>query len=173
MRRLPEALLLDVPCPPQGEADVIIAGDSSIALVDNRTGQEMCYTAADFVNKDRLPWLRNITSAMRWGKGLKEVVQEARDKLLDLIAAQDAEGTERPILVAVGWAGNDVYGDYGYSGCSWVNQRKYLRTEADRKVAAEWPAKQRQKVQEGLDALLDLKAHERVLDVVLIGNACH
>ena len=173
MRRLPEALLLDVPCPPEGEADVIIAGDSSIALVDNQTGREMCYTAADFVNKERLPWLKNITSAMRWGKGLKEVVLEARDKLLDLIAAQDAANTERPILVAVGWAGNDVYGDYGYSGCSWINQRKYLRTEADRKVAAEWPAKQRQKVQEGLDALLDLKAHERVLDVVLIGNACH
>ena len=59
----------------------------------------------------------------------------------------------------------DVFDDYGYSGCKWINQTKFLRSEGDRKVA-EWPTKQRQRVQEGLD----LKVHEKVLDVFLLGR---
>ena len=77
----------------------------------------------------QLPWVRNVYSAMKWGKGLKDIVKAANDKLLDAIAQQEEEQDERPIFIAVAWAGNDVYGDYGYSGCRWVNQKKFLSTE--------------------------------------------
>lgn len=35
---IPAALFGSVECPPEGEADLIIAGDSSFALVANETG---------------------------------------------------------------------------------------------------------------------------------------
>ena len=63
----------------------------------------------------------------------------------------------RQILVLVGWSGNDVHGDFGYQGCTWIHQSRYLKTEADRKVAAEWPSKQKARVDRAILDLVDLK----------------
>lgn len=51
-----------------------------------------------------------------------------------------------PILVVVGRAGNDVHGDYGYQGCTWIHSSNMNRSDADRKVAADYVDKQYQKV---------------------------
>ena len=79
----------------------------------------------------------------------------------------------RKILVLVGWSGNDVHGDYGYQGCSWIHQTRYLKSEADRKVAAEWPAKQKARVEQSIADLIELKKMAGVADIVVFGNGHH
>ena len=80
-----------------------------------------------------------------------------------------------PILVVVGWAGNDVHGDFGYQGCMWIHQKNMNRTEADRKVAADYIEKQYQKVKRSLDGLVEISNSRdpRILSVQVIGNGDH
>lgn len=61
-KRFPECCLEDVPCPPEGEADVVMVGDSSIALVSHEPskvpGQKLTYstiTVGDLVSKKEAP----------------------------------------------------------------------------------------------------------------------
>ena len=67
--------------------------------------------------------------------------------------------------------GNDVYGDYGYAGCKWISQKRFLKTEADRKVAADWPYAQLTRVREGVERLIELRARSDVAELVVVGNA--
>ena len=62
-----------------------------------------------------------------------------------------------PTLVLLGWAGNDVYGDYGYRGCNWIHQARYNRTPADRKVAAEFAEKQHARVINAMDEIIKMR----------------
>lgn len=54
----------------------------------------------------------------------------------------------------------DVHGDFGYQGCTWIHQPKYLKSDADRKVAAEWPTKQQARVDRSIQDLVALKGHD-------------
>ena len=76
-------------------------------------------------------------------------------------------------MVVVGWAGNDVHGDFGYQGCTWIHQTNLTKSEADRKVAAEYVDKQYKKVQRSLDGLVEISKDPRVLSVQVIGNGDH
>lgn len=75
-----------------------------------------------------------------------------------------------PILVVVGWAGNDVHGDFGYQGCTWIHSTNLTKSEADRKVAAEYVEKQHKKVLRALDGLVEIQNDPRILSVQVIGN---
>ena len=72
---------------------------------------------------------------------------------MKLLPSGTAEGIPQiPTLVLIGWAGNDVYGDYyGYRGCNWIHQARYNKTPADRKVAAEFAEKQHARVINAMD----------------------
>jgi len=76
-------------------------------------------------------------------------------------------------LVVVGWAGNDVHGDFGYQGCTWIHQTNLTKSEGDRKVAAEYVDKQYKKVQRSLEGLVEISKDPRVLSVQVIGNGDH
>ena len=78
-----------------------------------------------------------------------------------------------PILVVVGWASNDVHGDFGYQGCTWIHQTNLTKSEADRKVAADYVEKQYKKVQRSLEGLVEIHNDPRVLSVQVIGNGDH
>ena len=68
-------------------------------------------------------------------------------------------------MVVVGWAGNDVHGDFGYQGCTWIHQTNLTKSEADRKVAAEYVDKQYKKVQRSLEGLVEISKDPRVMSV--------
>ena len=78
-----------------------------------------------------------------------------------------------PILVVVGWAGNDVHGDFGYQGCTWIHSTNLTKSEADRKVAADYVEKQYKKVQRSLEGLVEIHNDPQVLSVQVIGNGDH
>ncbi|CAK9040043.1 unnamed protein product [Durusdinium trenchii] len=122
--------------------------------------------------RDSMPWCTRIRSRLEWGKGLGPIVRAIEEELQEMKDFNSRNGNpDRKILVLVPWAENDVYGDYGYAGCKWINQKRYLKTEADRKVAAEWPFAQLTRVREAVEKIIELRNQPEVADLVMIGNA--
>ena len=73
------------------------------------------------------------------GKGLSAINHQVWE-LIDKVERENRLQSRPtlPILVVIGWAGNDVHGDFGYQGCTWIHQTNLTKSEADRKVAAEY-----------------------------------
>ena len=118
--------------------------------------------------------IRSVYPGLKWGKGLSAI----NHQIWELIEKVERENRLQdrptlPILVVVGWAGNDMHGDFGYQGCTWIHQTNLTKSEADRKVAAEYVDKQYKKVQRSLEGLVEIHNDPRVLSVQVIGNGDH
>ena len=173
---VPQAIFGHVDCPPEGEVDVLIIGDSSTALVDypDDPKRRKVICLGDIVAPTPPPGVRNIHSKMRWGKGLGSIYTGIWEALDDIAKKNTQDGIPQiPILVLVGWAGNDVYGDYGYRGCNWIHQARYNQSPADRKVAAEFSQKQHARVMNAMDDLIKLRRHTGIHDIVVFGCGDH
>ena len=178
VKDIPAALFGAVECPPEGEADLIIVGDSSFALVANHDSPVLCSRLSFgelLQSKDyAINQIRSVYPGLKWGKGLSAI----NHQIWELIEKVERENRLQnratlPILVVVGWAGNDVHGDFGYQGCTWIHQTNLTKSEADRKVAAEYVDKQYKKVQRSLDGLVEISKDPRVWSVQVIGNGDH
>ena len=178
VKDIPAALFGAVECPPEGEADLIIVGDSSFALVANHDSPMLCSRLSFgelLQSKDyAISQIRSVYPGLKWGKGLSAI----NHQIWELIEKVERENRLQdratlPILVVVGWAGNDVHGDFGYQGCTWIHQTNLTKSEADRKVAAEYVDKQYKKVQRSLEGLVEIHNDPRVLSVQVIGNGDH
>ena len=122
----------------------------------------------DLLQNIEMPGIGNVYSRLCWGRGLNTIVQTAREAVNQIALDNFYAGYPgRKILILVGWSGNDVHGDFGYQGCTWTHQSRYLKSDADRKVAAEWPSKQKARVDKAIHDLVDLKADDNVYDVVV------
>ena len=89
---------------------------------------------------------------MEWGKGL--------DRIIDVIETNLASAPLEGVELIVSWAGNDVYGNYGYLGYTWHLTSQWVKrpqTELDQ--IEHWPAKQRLMVEKSVDRLLELRKH--------------
>ena len=130
------------PCPPEGEADVILVGDSSIALVSHepsQPGEKPRYSTITVISEKKLPGMSTLTTSLVWGGGLADLLTKAAELTQDVVSRNDIECNGRKVIIFVAWSGNDVFGEGGYAGCRWIHQARHLKTEADRKVAADWP----------------------------------
>ena len=95
-------------------------------------------------------------------RGLDELEGLCRERDLPL----------RPVLVMVGWAGNDVWGNGGYKGVPWIHQAKFNKTQADREVSATWCERQRKEVDRQVTLLGGLKGSDsRIADILMLSNA--
>lgn len=78
----------------------------------------------------------------------------------------------KPMLVMVGWAGNDVWGKAGYKGVPWIHQAKFNKTQADQEVSANWCKRQRAEVDKQVTQFGALKnADPRNADILMLSNA--
>ena len=111
---IPAALFGSCDCPPEGEADLIIVGDSSFALVANHDDPAKCSRLSFgqlLQSKDfAIEQIRSVYAGLKWGKGLSAMVHE----IWDLMAKIERENRLQsraalPILVVMGWAGNDSW----------------------------------------------------------------
>ncbi len=109
-----------------------------------------------------IPGVADTHTRSCWGKGLDTIVKTAQTALLEIQHENFKKGIYRKTLIVVGWSGNDVHGDYGYQGCTWIHQSRYLRSDADQ-VAAEWPTKQKARVDKAIDDLVAVKTDETFL----------
>ena len=152
---------------------VLVIGDSSTALVDypDDPKKRKVISVGEILAQSPPTGVRKVHWKMRWGQGLGSIntgIWEAMDE----IAAKCAdEGIPQiPTLILIGWAGNDVYGDYGYRGCNWIHQSRYSKTPADWKVAAEFVEKQHARVINAMDDLIKLRRHTLIRDIVVFGR---
>ena len=178
VKDIPAALFGAVECPPEGEADLIIVGDSSFTLVANHDNPVLCsrLSFGELLQSKEyaIGQIRSVYPGLKWGKGLSAI----NHQIWELIEKVERENRLQnratlPIMVVVGWAGNDVHGDFGYQGCTWIHQTNLTKSEADRKVAAEYVDKQYKKVQRSLDGLVEISKDPRVMTVQVIGNGDH
>ena len=118
--------------------------------------------------------IRSVYSGLKWGKGLSAINHMAWE-LIEKVERENRlqNRPTLPILVVIGWAGNDVHGDFGYQGCTWIHQTNLTKSDADRMVAADYVDKQYKKVQRSLEGLVEIEKDPRVLSVQVIGNGDH
>ena len=169
---VPQAIFGHVDCPPEGEVDVLVIGDSSTALVDypDDPKKRKVISLGEILAPSPPLGVRKVHSKLRWGKGLGSIYTGIWEALDEIAAKCAAEGIPQiPTLVLIGWAGNDVFGDYGYRGCSWIHQARYNRTPADRKVAAEFAEKQHNRVKNAMDEIIKMRRHTMIHDIVIFG----
>ena len=159
--------------PPTAEAggysssNFLVAGDSSLALCWMQG--KRCHKKTTIlpmlseVVKSN-PEIGTVTFEMEWGKGL--------DRIIDVIETNLASAPLEGVELIVSWAGNDVYGNYGYLGYTWHLTSQWVKrpqTELDQ--IEHWPAKQRLMVEKSVDRLLELRKHTRVRGLtVLVGG---
>ena len=160
---------------PEGLVDILFLGDSTTALVHNPGDvyEGSRFSMGELLKELNIPGIGNVETRLCWGKGLDTIVRTAKEAIESMNHENFIKGHHsRKILVIIGWSGNDVHGDYGYQGCSWI-QSRYLKSDADRKVAAEWPAEQKQRVERSIAELIEMKSMEGVADIVVFGNGGH
>lgn len=154
-------------CPPEGEADLIIVGDSSFALVANHDNPTTCSRLAfgELLQSKEyaIGQIRSVYSGLKWGKGLSAINHQVWELMEKVERENRLQG--RPILVVVGWARNDVHGDFGYQGCTWIHSTN-SRPEGCCRV-------QHKKVLRALDGLVEIQNDPRILSVQVIGNGDH
>ena len=128
--------MTQLPCPGEPVVDFIFAGDSSMALVDeglyaDGTVKRTKRNVGEFLKAGRMDLLTEKAGSaqysMHWGKGLKEIT-DGIEACLDNKARRTPGGVA-PAVVVVSYAGNDVYGNYGYVGNPWVTPKSSTGTE--------------------------------------------
>ena len=159
--------------PPSADAgtfyatNFLVAGDSSLAMCwmqGRRCLRKTTIgpTLSDITKSN--PEVGEIEFQMEWGKGL--------DTILDTIDTKLHVAPPDGVELIVYWAGNDVYGNYGYLGYTWHLTSKWVKRpqeEIDR--IAHWPAKQKLLVERGIDRLIELLSHPKVRGLtVLVGG---
>ena len=169
---VPQAIFGHVDCPPEGEVDVLVIGDSSTALVDypDDPRKRKVISLGEILAQSPPTGVRKVHWKMRWGKGLASIhtgIWEAMDEIAETCKKDGIP--QIPTLVLIGWAGNDVYGEGGYRGCTWIHQSRYSRTPADRKVAAEFTEKQHQRVINAMNEIIKMRRHTMIFDIVVFG----
>ena len=176
LRKVPPYYFGVAECRSEDLVDLLVLGDSTTALVSKPGSLEEStqIPMGDLLQNIEMPGIGNVYSRLCWGRGLNTIVQTAREAVNQIALDNFYAGHPgRKILILLGWSGNDVHGDFGYQGCTWIHQSRYLKSDADRKVAAEWPSKQKARVDKAIHDLVDLKADDNVYDVVVFGNGHH
>ena len=77
VKDIPAALFGAVECPPEGEADLIIVGDSSFALVANHDNPVLCsrLSFGELLQSKEyaIGQIRSVYPGLKWGKGLSAI----------------------------------------------------------------------------------------------------
>ena len=77
----------------------------------------------------------------------------------------------RNITRRLAWAGNDVYGEWGYIGFTWHNKQKWVKGFDElQRQAATWAPKQKAKVEETIEKLKYLVQLPVVKSVTLLSG---
>ena len=122
-------------CPGEPEANFIFAGDSSLALVDMSDGfASTRRNIGEYIKEkpDLLPpGRKTVWHDLKWGRGLPDIIKGVEHSLVCL----QRRGTSRPAIVVISYAGNDIFGNYGFIHCDWLNQEMACYSQKRRDAA--------------------------------------
>ena len=114
--------------------DILVAGDSSSVLVkDPFSASPSRHSFGHYVNVETIPGGRRVVHCHNWGRGLSDIVASIKTGINDLKKANAERDLEPlPIVVVIGWAGNDVYGEAGYAAVA-----GFIRSATSKRSASE------------------------------------
>ena len=122
-------------CPGEPEANFVFAGDSSLALVDMVEGYASTRrNIGEYIKEkpDLLPpGRKTVWHDLKWGRGLPDIIKGVEHSLDCL----QRRGTSRPAIVVISYAGNDIFGNYGFIQCDWLNQEMACYSQRRRDAA--------------------------------------
>ena len=143
-------------------------------MPDPGHGKASCFSAGDLLT----PWgeVPGIYTNMMRGKGLGQMARYLPEAIDDIEAGHRTMGRPVvPVLIVMGWAGNDVYGEGGYRGVRWNHRSEHMhnRSEADQEVTPNWCERQKARAERSCHELGAFKRAEKpgVGPIVIVGNA--
>ena len=155
-------------CPGEPEVNYVFAGDSSFALVDFADNQPSTRRNVGEYIKEKpelLPGFKpQVWHTLRWGRGLPDILQGVEQSLDNL----NRRGTSRPAIVVIAYAGNDIFGDYGFVGCGWLQKEAACYSQRRRDAADELLNNRVQTHFSALNDLVKLSTRPDVGNIVLV-----
>ena len=155
-------------CPGEPEANFVFAGDSSLALVDMVDGFPSTRRNIGEYIKEKPTFLppgrRAVWHDLRWGRGLPDIIKGVEHSLDNL----QRRGTSRPAIVVISYAGNDIFGNYGFIQCEWLNNEMACYSQKRRDAANEMMEERVNQHFSALNDLVKLTTRPDVGNIVLI-----
>ena len=155
-------------CPGEPEANFVFAGDSSLALVDMVDGYASTRrNIGEYIKQkpDLLPpGRKTVWHDLRWGRGLPDIIKGVENSLDCL----QRRGTSRPAIVVISYAGNDIFGNYGFIQCEWLNNEMACYSQKRRDAANEMMEERVNQHFSALNDLVKLTTRPDVGNIVLI-----
>ena len=164
-----------VKCPGEPTATYILAGDSSMALVDFPKEAGESHTrrnVGEYIKNDAAQLLavprNHVRHGMRWGRGLNEILDAVDSEMKEL-----RKTTSKPTVVMISYAGNDIYGQYGFVDCEYIENERACQSQA-RRDAMEAVLNQRiQDHYAALERLANLNKRPEIASVVVLMPVYH
>ena len=159
--------LVRLPPPTGVRSQILVAGDSSLALCWFNRKTKKATHKATFEEPLRLalrtePRCAGLRVLMNWGRGINDIAQSIEQSISGPFPPEGVD-------IFVQWAGNDVYGSHGYMGYTWHIQHPWVtQTWMDREKAENWPAKQRLLVDSGVRRIITLQSHPAVRSITAV-----
>ena len=155
-------------CPGEPEVNYVIAGDSSLALVDFVDNNPSTRRNIGEYLKEKPELLPGNNPAvwhcLRWGRGLPDIITGVEQSLDSL----KRRGTSRPAIVVISYTGNDIFGKYGFIHCEWIDRERACYSQ-QRRDAADAMLKDRVQAHfMGLNDLVKLSTRPDVGNIVLV-----
>ena len=155
--------------PTEVRGHFVIVGDSSLALCEHQSRRATYKTTFEAPLSQAVhidPRIASTHVRMLWGKGLHEIANVIEELVTEGPEIKYPDGLD----IIVSWAGNDVYGPYGYLGYTWHLSQSAGLTFQQIKDRAHWPAKQKARVQRSLDRIIAAAQHDCVNSITFVGG---
>ena len=155
-------------CPGEPEANFIFAGDSSMALVDMVDGHASTRrNIGEYIKEkpDLLPpGRRSVWHDLKWGRGLPDIIKGVEHSLECL----QRRGTSRPAIIVISYAGNDIFGNYGFLHCDWLDKEMACYSQKRRDAANDLMEERVNTHFSALNDLVKLTTRADVGNIVLV-----
>ena len=154
----------------------IFGGDSSLALVTRDGGRAATRgTMEPSLRKEMTKDTRmdGCSVVMKWGRGLKDIVDGVERELGRVLRWRTGGRPLAPegVDIVVQWAGNDVYGEYGYKGFSFHMRHQWVRIDDElHDRLSHWETKGRKAVSDAKDRLVALASRKGVSSITLVAG---
>ena len=155
--------------PTEVRGHFVIVGDSSLALCQHQSRRATYKTTFEAPLSQAVqidPRIASTHVRMLWGKGLHEIANVIEGLIADRKVVKFPDGLD----IIVSWAGNDVYGPYGYLGYTWHLSQSAGLTFQQIKDRVHWPAKQKARVQRSLYRIIAAAQHDCVNSITFVGG---
>ena len=155
--------------PTEVRGHFVIVGDSSLALCEHQSRRATYKTTFEAPLSQAVqidPRIASTHVRMLWGKGLHEIANVIEELVTEGPEIKYPDGLD----IIVSWAGNDVYGPYGYLGYTWHLSQSAGLTFQQIKDRVHWPAKQKARVQRSLDRIIAAAQLDCVNSIAFVGG---